>query len=221
MKIYAARTCETGTEKLQKLLDSDRQKKVSALKNEKEKCRSITAGLLLRHAFLKMGHCEQEWQQVRIEKEIYGKPYIKGHEDFYYSLSHSGEWSLCVVDDAPVGCDIQEMAPWKLQIAKRFYSKEEYDRIVAINESDNDARTRMFYHMWAAKESAVKLSGRGIGKGIDRYVTDEYFGFIHDVETDQIIPIRLYGEIEGYAVCVCSEAGAFPDQINWVDCGSG
>lgn len=221
MKIYAARTCETGTEKLLKLLDSNRQKKVSALKNEKEKCRSITAGLLLRHAFLKMGYCEQEWQQVRIEKEAYGKPYIKGHEDFYYSLSHSGEWILCVVDDVPVGCDIQEMAPWKLQIAKRFYSKEEYDRIAAINESDNDARTRLFYHMWAAKESAVKLSGRGIGEGIDRYVTDDHFGFIHDVETDQKISIRLYGEIEGYAVCVCSEAGAFPDQINWVDFGIG
>lgn len=75
--------------------------------------------------------------------------------------------------------------------------------------------------MWAAKESAVKLSGRGIGEGIDRYVTDDNFCFIHDVETDQKIPIRLYDELDGYAVCVCSESGAFPDQINWVDCGIG
>lgn len=222
MKIYAAKTCEAGAENIEKLwelLDSDRREKVSALKNEREKERSITAGLLLRHAFLDMGYCEQEWQQVKIEKGAYGKPYIEGYDDFHYSLSHSGRWIICVVDRAPVGCDIQEMASWKLQLAKRFYSKEEYDRLLAIKDSDDDRRTKMFYQMWAAKESVVKLSGRGIGQGIDQYVTDRDFGFVRDVETNQKIQIRLYDEIKGYAVCICSEAGAFPEQIDWIDCG--
>ena len=220
MKIYAAKTCEAGEEnidKLWELLDSDRQKKVSTLKIAREKERSITAGLLLRFAFLEAGYSEQEWQQVRIEQEAHGKPYLKGYDDFHYSLSHSGRWIICVVDHVPVGCDIQEMEPWKLQIAKRFYSREEYDRLLAIEDSDYAGRTKQFYQMWAAKESVVKLSGRGIGQGIDQYVTDADFGFVRDMETGQKIPIRLYDEIEGYAVCVCSEAGTFPDQITRVD----
>lgn len=220
MKIYAAKTYKidsAGMEKLWCLLDSDRQRKVSALRNEKEKERSIFAGLLLRSAFLEAGYSEQEWQSVRIEKGAYGKPSIKEYQDFHYSLSHSGEWIICSVDKKPVGADIQEMAPWKLQLAKRFYSKEEYNRLLEIQ--DQDQRTKMFYHMWSAKESAAKMTGIGIGHGIDHFVTDVDFNFIYDVENSRRIQIRLYDEIEGYAVCACSKTGVFPEKIDWTDCG--
>lgn len=186
------------------LLDRDRQATVLSLRNKKEKERSICAGLLLRYAFLEAGYGIKDWQQVQIEKGVYGKPYMKGYDDFQYSLSHSGEWTVCAVDIMPIGADIQEMKSWKMQLAKRFYHADEYDRLLAIKENDSDRRTREFYSIWTAKESVVKWNGRGIGAGISSYVTAQDYSHVYDVKERQMVHIRLYNELEGYMTCVCS-----------------
>lgn len=220
MKLYAAKIFEAESaemEKLRQLLDIDRQKKVSELKNEKEKNRSIFAGLLLRYAFLKAGYCEQEWQNVRIERGEHGKPYIKEYSEFHYSLSHSGEWVICAVDKESVGADIQEIKPCTFRLAKRFYSKEESSRLIAMQEGDKDKAIGMFYDMWSAKESVAKLTGIGIGAGIDKFVTDSDCSSIIDVNSNEKIQIRFYNEIQGYTVCLCSRTGEFPDHMDWVN----
>lgn len=199
------------------LLDRDRQETVLSLRNRKEKEKCICAGLLLRYAFLEAGYDIKDWQQVQIEKEVYGKPYIKGYDDFQYSLSHSGEWIVCAVDMMPVGADIQEMKSWKMQLAKRFYHADEYDRLLAIKENDSDRRTREFYSIWTAKESVVKWNGRGIGAGISGYVTAQDYSHVYDINKSQIVHIRLYNELEGYMTCVCSKAGSFPDKLKIVN----
>ncbi len=199
------------------LLDRDRQRKVLSLKNRKAIEQSIYAGLLLRHAFLEAGYGTKEWHEVEIEKGLYGKPYIKGYNDFQYSLSHSGEWIVCAVDEMPVGADIQEMKSWKMQLAKRFYDVDEYDRLLAIKEYDLDRRTKEFYSIWTAKESVVKLSGRGIGAGIGGYVTAQDYSRVYDVNDMQMINIRLYDELEGYMTCVCSRTGNFPEKLSIID----
>lgn len=199
------------------LLDRNRQETVLSLRNRKEKERSICAGLLLRYAFLEAGYGIKDWRQVQIEKEVYGKPYIKGYDDFQYSLSHSGEWIVCAVDMMPVGADIQEMRSWKMQLAKRFYHADEYDRLLAIKENDSDRRTREFYSIWTAKESVVKWNGRGIGAGISGYVTAQDYSHVYDINESQIVHIRLYNELEGYMTCVCSKAGSFPDKLKIVN----
>lgn len=220
MKIYAARTYEIQAaeeKRLCELLDSDRVTKVRTLKNKKEKERSIFAGLLLRYAFLEVGYDRKIWQQVEIEKGVYGKPQIKGYSDFHYSLSHSGEWIVCAVDTIPIGADIQEMKPWKLQLAKRFYHKDEYNRLLTWGETDTDRQTKEFYSMWAAKESAVKRIGCSIGAGISQYITAEDYCCIHDENRKETIPIKLYDELEGYIACVCSEIGDFPQKPELID----
>jgi 4'-phosphopantetheinyl transferase len=214
------KTCGIKQDKLIslcRLIDDDRQKKVDKLKNDSEKARSIMAGILLRQAFLKEGHNEQEWKKIVIKTGEYGKPYMENHSDFEYSLSHSGEWVICVTDDNPVGADIQEMKLWKLQLAKRFFDEKEYDRLLHIGKDDNDRQTREFYCMWTAKESAVKLNGRGIGAGISHYVTDEAFRHICDRQTGKITNIKIYDELEGYMVCVCSRTGQFPPNIEIIE----
>ena len=171
MKIYAAKTCNlqaSEAKQLCLLLDRDRRQKVSALKSSRQQERSIFAGLLLRYAFLQAGYDIEAWQQVEIGKGTYGKPYIIGHQEFHYGLSHSGDWVVCAVDRMPVGIDLQEIKPWKLSLAKRFYHEEEYNRLLALGETEPDRQTQEFYRMWTAKESAVKLSGRGIGAGISQ-----------------------------------------------------
>ena len=219
MKIYAAKTCNlqaSEAKQLCLLLDRDRRQKVSALKSSRQQERSIFAGLLLRYAFLQAGYDIEAWQQVEIGKGTYGKPYIIGHQEFHYGLSHSGDWVVCAVDRMPVGIDLQEIKPWKLSLAKRFYHEEEYNRLLALGETEPDRQTQEFYRMWTAKESAVKLSGRGIGAGISQYVTAGDDRSIYDQNQQCTLGIRQYDILEGYMICLCSNAGDFPGQIEQI-----
>lgn len=220
MKIYIAQVFELQEAKERQmcaLLDNGRVQKLSAVRNREERMRCIFAGLLLRYAFLQEGYGIDAWQQVETVEGLYGKPFLKGYSTFQYSLSHSGEWAACAVDTMPVGIDIQEMKSWKITLAKRFFHEKEYNRLLALQESDMDRQTREFYSMWTAKESAVKWSGRGIGGGIRQLLTDADYKFIYDVDHKQRIKIRQYCVSENYIVCVCSENDYFPDLPQRVD----
>ncbi len=214
MRIYAAAVLETDAARRIPLLDRDRQERLSAVRHGGEYLRSISAGLLLRYAFLQSGRSQKQWQQARIIYGEYGKPHIKGLVDFWYSISHSEGWVICAAAQTPVGADIQKRRPWRLQTAARFYAEDEYDRIVGL---DTDAaRTECFYRMWTAKESCVKLTGRGLGAGVSRYVTDADYHNIR-AEGDCLYPIRIYETITDYTVCVCSEGAPFPEEMMFVD----
>lgn len=222
MKIYAAKTfdietaLDTEMTNVIQLLDKSRQKKVAAIRHKDEWIRSIFAGMLLRYAFLQEGYREAEWQKAEVGYGEYGKPYIKNLSQFHYSLSHSEEWIICVAGKLPVGADVQKMRPWKMQMAKRFYSEVEYDRLVSLENTDKEMQTRLFYKMWTAKECCVKLTGRGIGAGISQYVTDEGFKHISGLEHNNFY-INIYDTISDYIVCVCSEEADFPEGITTVD----
>lgn len=223
LKLYIAKAfpITAGTDKrlmdmeIVRRLDQDRQRKISSIKHGNELTRSILAGLLLRHACLSEGYSEELWRQAEIAQEAYGKPYIKGLPEFNYSLSHSGDWAVCAVDNIPIGVDIQEMRQWKLQMAKRFYAQSEYGLLSGLGESYSEEQTALFYKMWTAKESCMKLTGRGIGAGISQYVANADFTKICAPE-DTVFPIRVYDAISGYMMCVCSKNGEFPENITEV-----
>lgn len=220
MQIYTAKTYDLPAveeEQMCELLDRDRVRKVSAITSGKERVRSIFAGLLLRYAFLKAGYDIAAWEQAEIGRGAYGKPYIKGFRDFHFGLSHSGEWVVCAADTRPVGIDIQEMKPWKMTLAKRFYHEEEYSRLLALDGDCRDRQTEVFYSMWTAKESAVKLSGRGIGAGISQYVTAADYSQIRDIDSGRTFYTRRYDMLQGYMLCVCSEMKNFPDLPGRID----
>lgn len=215
MKIYAAKVCGIPDEcckRVCSLLDTKRREKAAALKHEKERLRSIYAGLLLRHAFLAQGYSQAVWQQIQIAQGSYGKPYLSNCGTFFYSLSHSGDWVICAVDDRETGADIQAVGKLKMTVAKRFYADEEYERLL-LYASDTDRQTTELYRIWAAKESCVKFTGRGIGAGIERYVTDSAYTHIMDMEEGSRFFIRLYECIPNYIICVCSSCARFPEDI--------
>lgn len=198
-------------------LDKDRQEKVAKIKHDSQRLMSIFAGVLLRYVFLNRGFSENEWNRIIIEYNEYGKPYIKGLDNFNYSISHSGDWVICAFDDKNIGVDIQKKRPWKIQMAKRFYADAEYKRLINIDENDIQKQTDYFYKLWSAKESCVKYTGRGIGGGISQYVVSNEFEYIDEFNNDgEIINkynMKIYDELEGYIIAICSEKNHFPDKI--------
>ncbi len=227
MRIYATKVFDIFSKSspdvshlLQKL-DTDRQKKIVKIKHNEEKLRSIFAGLLLRYAFFDEGYTQNDWKNMELEYNEYGKPSIKEIKEFNYSLSHSGEWIICASDRENIGADIQEKRKWKLQMAKRFYHKEEYERLLSFDEKNKEEQTNNFYMMWAAKESCVKLIGRGIGAGISQYITDNKFECIKELNdkgiSEKKYNLRIYDNIENYIIAVCSNKNEFANNIDVVD----
>jgi 4'-phosphopantetheinyl transferase len=60
---------------------------------------------------------------IRINKNQYGKPYLKEYPNFNFNISHSGEYVLCAVDDKSIGIDVEEEGKHidYEEIAKNFF----------------------------------------------------------------------------------------------------
>lgn len=96
-----------------------------------------------------------------------GKPECKG---IYFNVSHSGEFALCAVSDAPVGCDVEKVTDAPMEIAERYFSERECQYIEDATSVED--RNRRFFRLWTMKESYVKMTGEGMGVSPDRVEID-------------------------------------------------
>ena len=88
-----------------------------------------------------------------------GKPESKIH----FNLSHSGGYIAAVVADCPVGIDVETKSDPDGRVAKRFFSGEEQQAILAAEDPQ-----LAFRRIWTRKEAYVKCTGTGIEGAIDR-----------------------------------------------------
>lgn len=95
-----------------------------------------------------------------------GKPFLAG-AGIHFNLSHSGDYALVAIAHAPVGIDIERIAPRHniMNIAARFFHPDETSWLESRAEPE---RLRAFYRLWTMKEAALKATGKGIGGGLDR-----------------------------------------------------
>ena len=83
-----------------------------------------------------------------------GKPYLK--EGPFFSVSHSGGCFACLVDERPVGIDIQQRRSVKArEIGKRYFTAEEREYLAESGDSG-------FFFLWTRKEAYSKYTGRGL-----------------------------------------------------------
>jgi len=92
-----------------------------------------------------------------------GKPWFPGRPEIHFNLSHSAGLCLCAVGDAPVGVDVEVLAPRSGGLARRALSEEEYRWYAG-----RGGRLEDFYTLWTRKEALAKYTGQGIAdvKGI-------------------------------------------------------
>lgn len=89
----------------------------------------------------------------------YGKPVLHEPNRTHFSISHSGNWVVCAVDDSAVGIDVEMIKPIGFEIAERFFSKDEF--ISLINQPE-EMKLAYFYMIWTLKESYIKAEGKGL-----------------------------------------------------------
>lgn len=142
-------------------LTNERKVKTDRLKFRKDKNLSVASQLILRYAIEERGY---DFSSVILGSEKGGKPYVK-NLPVHFSISHSGDFALCVLSDSPVGADIEELTSYNPGIAKRFFGKNEQLAIERFSETED--KNNMFFRIWTLKEAYSKMTGRGIGSFMD------------------------------------------------------
>lgn len=119
-----------------------------------------------------------------------GKPYFSGLPQVHFSISHSGDYWACAFGSEEVGLDIQHHDSCRYKnIANRFFHQEEK---AYLESSDFDKEA--FFELWAAKESYVKYTGRGLGADFTSFSI-----FNCDAE------LRRIPFTKDYSVCLCAD----------------
>ena len=137
----------------------------------------------------------------------YGKPLFIEPKGIHFNISHSGEWVLCGVSDAPIGIDIEGGMVDMLAIAERFFSKEEAKYIDSHPICDRDDA---FFKIWTLKESYIKCIGMGLQIPLNSFhfvFIEEQINIFVDGKLDNKYMFRSKKIDEKYymALCILSE----------------
>lgn len=88
----------------------------------------------------RMGMQEQyglDGEKITIERNAHGKPYLPGHPQICFNISHSGEYAACAFASIPIGMDLQQhrRAAWE-RMAERYFSVEDQKRLAAVENAE-------------------------------------------------------------------------------------
>jgi len=99
----------------------------------------------------------------------HGKPVLKDFPDIHFNLSHCRKGVLCVIDEKPVGCDIEEIVPSiEPGLSGLCLNAEE---IAAVATAENPCIE--FTKLWTQKEAVLKLTGEGINDDLPSLFTPD------------------------------------------------
>ncbi|MFJ5671441.1 4'-phosphopantetheinyl transferase family protein [Bacillus safensis] len=156
--------------------------------------------------------------QIVFETEGNGKPFVCHLPSFHFNLSHSGDWVVCAVDDAPVGIDIEEIKPIDLAIAKRFFSADEYQDLLSKPAERQEA---YFFHLWSMKEAFIKLTGKGLSYGLSSFTAR----LSEDGQAALTLPdhetpcfVQTYSIDPAYQMAVCTRKPAAAESVERLTC---
>jgi len=103
---------------------------------------------------------------IRLRAAPGGKPTVADDSDVQFNLAHSGGLALyAVAPDRPVGVDVEVVRPGIdcLEVARVLFTEREYS---ALRDLPEPGRRAAFFACWTAKESLLKATGEGLGRGL-------------------------------------------------------
>ena len=135
-----------------------RRRKCDAFRFDADRRRSVAAWELLRRMLAVKGI---RAEALSVTEDEFGKPAFDPPLGIHFNLSHAGERVMAVVDDGPVGCDVERIAPFDEAVARECLTDEELNRVRCL--SSGFERDRAFIRLWVRKEAYVKAVGGGFG----------------------------------------------------------
>ena len=189
-----------------------RREKTDRFRFEKDRRLSLGAELLLRHALRSEGLSEVP---ILFDYGAQGKPHFKD-SGVFFNLSHSEEYVICALAPYEVGCDVEQITPIDLNIARRFFFRSEYDDIAA--QTTDTARNDLFFRYWTLKESFMKVTGLGMKLPLDAFeiVRTPEIAVRQSVDTRQY-SFAEFDELSGYKCALCTAGDCRGAALHIVD----
>lgn len=169
MKFYQYNIRDLSDEKYihyYSLMSEEKKRRVDRFRFEDDKKRTVVGEMLARRAISEW--CGVPEESITFEIAEHGKPYAK-NLNIEFNISHSANMVVCVVDDKPVGVDIEKIRSIDLNTAKRIFYEEETRYIFGCipntedyNHHLNNAVLQRFFELWTKKEAYGKLLGMGL-----------------------------------------------------------
>lgn len=137
------------------LVSMQRQKQALAFKYTYGQYACLKSMVMLQDILLE--EYPQIPQPISFDYEEHEKPYLKDFSNVFFNISHCEHGIAVVVDDSPVGIDIESFYNPESALMKKTMNTLEYNQII---NSENPALE--FTKLWTQKESVFKLRGTGI-----------------------------------------------------------
>ncbi len=201
-----------------------RKQRADRFKIDADRHRCIMAYALLVHAVGELADDTHDDKLMSfpggilpIEEGADGKPFI-GSFPVSFNISHAGERVAVALAPQSVGCDVERKNRDALGIAKRFFTKVEYEYLCSL--TDEEMRASEFTALWTLKESVVKCCGEGIRHPFgDFSLLDDTGNRKSQIRlngSDNIYNIREYKSENGYHYSVCSLCEDMEDEMRFV-----
>ena len=162
-------------DELSSLISSDKKAKLDSYISYIDKKMGLYADLLLRitiHQDLNIENCD-----ISFDTNIYGKPFFRNKQSFYFNISHTHNMIAVAISNNPVGIDIENTKNVNLGIAERFFCEKEIEYIKKSSQTTN----RRFVEIWTKKEAYLKYLGKGLNKSLksfnvlDREISNHFY----------------------------------------------
>ena len=100
---------------------------------------------------------------------MHEKPVLTDYPHIHFNLSHCHRGVMCVIDDHPIGCDIEEIEKTlDIDLCHFCYNDSEVKSILAATDPCVE-----FTKLWTKKEAALKLTGEGINDDLPSLFTQD------------------------------------------------
>lgn len=133
-----------------------------------------------------------------------GKPYLRGYNNCFFSLSHCNGLCCCIVTHCECGIDCENIRGYRPNVIKRIFTNDE---IMWFDSLEPNMKNRYFFILWTLKEAYGKFTGRGIA---------DMKNVSFSIKNDALVSDKLHldffvYELDGYILSVCLEKGESPD----------
>ena len=120
-----------------------KRERVLKMRFEDDKKRSLAANLAARRAAADFFGTDED--EIKITCDSSGKPLCDG---CYISLSHSGDYAVCAINNLPIGVDIEK----KRDVNPKLINK------ICVNDAETKyaADTQSLLTLWSVKEACFK-----------------------------------------------------------------
>ena len=147
-----AHVTEAEVQRMLPLVDEQRRNEALRYKHLFGQFACLKSWLMLKELLQPLGI-----NNLEMDHNEHGKPYLVHHRDVHFNLSHCKKGIAVVVDFAPVGIDIEYFRKSNLALVKKTMNPFEAEW---IRSSANPVEA--FTQYWTKKEAVVKLRGTGL-----------------------------------------------------------